>query len=127
MPLPIASLLYPLSLSAILLLQIHSSESAAGQIPRAGSADLIKQSVRAVDDFLRGSRTVERPLDFVASEGELTRNRHIVAESITVFVGNGETPSAAPYRVDDTSEVAEFLRRIASLRGASHTRTPPNR
>ena len=53
--------------------------------------------------------------------------RALPPESITVFVGNGETPSAARYRVDDTSEVAEFLRRIASLRGASHTRTPPNR
>ncbi len=53
--------------------------------------------------------------------------RALPPESITVFVGNGETPSAARYRVDDTTEVAEFLRRIASLRGAPHTRAPPNR
>jgi len=43
--------------------------------------------------------------------------RALPPESITVFVGNGETQSAARYRVDDTAEVAEFLGRMASLRG----------
>ena len=45
--------------------------------------------------------------------------RALPPESITVYVGNGETPSAARYRVDDTREVAEFLGRMASLRGGS--------
>ena len=51
--------------------------------------------------------------------------RALPSESITVFVGNGETSSAARYRVDDTSEVAEFLGRMGSLRGGSDARVVP--
>ena len=47
--------------------------------------------------------------------------RALPPDSITVYVGSGETESAARYRVGDTTEVAEFIGRMGSLREEFHT------
>ena len=47
--------------------------------------------------------------------------RVLPLQAITVYVGSGETESAARFRVDDTAEVAEFLGRMGSLREQFHT------